>query len=468
MLKRFVVLIYFLIPTICWPQSQVTRIPFGTTTTPLAINQDVTALAIRFADFQGDVVILTIDDTNYELPFDPDGESFSYFLSLAKPLRNPTINQRTKQNSTLFLINSGDSPKIESESHSFRKSDDCLIEFEAIPQSEWRAGLDAPSYTRSFTNVSHVVIHHAAGSNTNSNYTQVVRDIYEYHRDVNGWSDIGYNYLIAQDGSIYAGRDPGAGEQDNVLGAHFCGKNGGTMGICLLGNFETATPSVSSLESLESLVAFKIVKEELDPLGESLHSGSSLGSIVGHRDGCSTACPGENVYGLLEEFRYAVEERMISCEERGLAFSASSQTPKIGEYITFYNESVGYESYKWILENAEKEAETWVSTGSTRWSSPGDFDVSLIGYYGTEVDTLTAPDFISIEGPVIFPTLVSDDYLIYLNAGESVSIQSIFSMDGRETVFHEVNATQYQLHPAEPGLYLIQLSNGDTERIIVL
>ena len=66
------------------------------------------------------------------------------------------------------------------------------------------------------------MVHHSAGSNTNSNYTQVVRDIYLYHTQVNGcWSDIGYNYLVAQDGSIYNGRDPGALEQDDVLGRSF-------------------------------------------------------------------------------------------------------------------------------------------------------------------------------------------------------------------------------------------------------
>lgn len=466
--KLLIVLAFCLSVSFGWAQQPVSRSTLPSGQHLLHSDQPVTAVAIRFDSFQGENVSLELDGKTFELPFDPDGEAFSYFLSLPLPLQNPDIRLEMNTHSVLFLINSGESPKVGPGYHAFRKSNDCLIEFDAIPQSEWRAGLSAPAYTRSFTNVEHVVVHHAAGSNTNTNYTQVVRDIYVYHTEVNGWSDIGYNYLIAQDGTIYEGRDPGTGEQDNVLGAHFCGKNGGTMGICLLGNFETAVPTASSLESLESLVAFKMDKEGLDALGQYPHSGGSLGAIVGHRDGCSTACPGENVYALLEEFRHSVQEQVNSCEERSLAFSASTQSPKIGEYITFYNESTGYDTYLWILQNAETLTETWASSGSTRWSTPGNFDVSLIGYYGKEADTLTRPDFIFIEGQVIFPTLVSDNYQVFLNAEETVRINSIYSMDGKETVFYELNTAHYQLYPAEPGLYLIQLSNGNTERIIIL
>ena len=203
--------------------------------------------------------------------------------------------------SVIYLINSGAPPVFNSEDR--KSGSDCPIEISPIPQSEWRAGLAPPNYTRSFTNVLHVVVHHAAGSNSNTNYIQVVRDIYVYHTEVNGWSDIGYNYLIAQDGTIFTGRDPNEGEQDNVLGAHFCGKNSGTMGICLLGNYETAIPTSTALQSLTTLVTYKIDKEALDPFGQYPHSSGNLPTILGHRDGCSTACPGANVYRLLDDLR---------------------------------------------------------------------------------------------------------------------------------------------------------------------
>jgi len=106
---------------------------------------------------------------------------------------------------------------------------DCRAPVTSIPQSEWRAGLTEPSYSRIETEVEHVVVHHSAGSNTNRNYTQVVRDIYIYHTEVNGWSDIGYHYVIKKDGTIEEGRPL------KKTGAHVRGANRGTVGVCFVG-----------------------------------------------------------------------------------------------------------------------------------------------------------------------------------------------------------------------------------------
>ena len=92
-------------------------------------------------------------------------------------------------------------------------------------------------------------MHHSAGSTFDTNYTAVVRSYYLLHTEVNGWDDIGYNYLIARDGSIFAGRDPQnrtGVAQDNVHGAHFCGKNDYTMGICVIGDFTSQAPAAEA------------------------------------------------------------------------------------------------------------------------------------------------------------------------------------------------------------------------------
>ncbi len=184
-----------------------------------------------------------------------------------------------------------------------------------VPQDEWRAGLPAPSYSRRATSVDHVIVHHSATFNTLTNYTNVVRNIYLFHTEENKWSDIGYNYLIAQDGTIYEGRSSGSQsvDNDNVQGAHFCGKNGGTMGICLLGNYNTAEPTDTAVASLERLTAWKVDKEGLNPLGESSHPANpTLKTIAGHRDGCSTECPGDNLYALLPAVRTSVAARIAT------------------------------------------------------------------------------------------------------------------------------------------------------------
>ena len=188
------------------------------------------------------------------------------------------------------------------------RTEDCDFP-NTIKQSTWRTGLKPPAELPYSTQVRHVIVHHAAGSNSATDYTSVIRNIYLLHTESNGWNDVGYNFLIAQDGTIFEGRDgQNVTTTDNVTGAHFCGKNQNTMGICLFGNYEIAgiKPTEATLQSLGKLIAWKLKKENLNPLGENTHSGGALKTISGHRDGCSTDCPGTNTYALLSQIRAEV------------------------------------------------------------------------------------------------------------------------------------------------------------------
>ncbi len=142
----------------------------------------------------------------------------------------------------------------------------------------------------STTTVTHLIVHHSAGSNSSSDWAAVLRSIYQLHTATNGWCDVGYNYLIAPNGVIYEGRGGG----DNVVGAHFCGYNGGTMGVCMLGTYTTVSPSSALLTSLAKILAWKADQRGIDPLGISYHpsSNSTINNISGHRAGCTTECPG--------------------------------------------------------------------------------------------------------------------------------------------------------------------------------
>lgn len=184
-----------------------------------------------------------------------------------------------------------------------------------ISQEIWRKGLPEPDYNRIPNEVEHQIIHHSASQNELSDYTNLMRNIYLYHTEVNDWSDIGYNYLIAPDGSVFAGRDPGENlSQDEVLGAHFCGSNSSTMGICMLGTFDTVAPTTDALQALEQLVVWKSAKEILDPLAQLPHPlNQNLGAIAGHRDGCATLCPGGAMYALLPDLRQRTLEQLHSC-----------------------------------------------------------------------------------------------------------------------------------------------------------
>jgi N-acetylmuramoyl-L-alanine amidase len=85
-----------------------------------------------------------------------------------------------------------------------------------------------------------------------------VEEIRRWHTDLpprgNGWSDIGYHYVIRRDGTLEDGRP------DSIMGAHVYGHNSYSIGICLVGgkdgfNFTraqmvTATTLVGNLRRL--------------------------------------------------------------------------------------------------------------------------------------------------------------------------------------------------------------------------
>ncbi len=110
-------------------------------------------------------------------------------------------------------------------------------------------------------------VHHTVNANT---YTRaqapaLVRGIYYYHTQVNGWRDIGYNFLIDRFGTIYEGRYGGVTKA--VIGAQVLGFNSMSTGVALIGTFDSVAPSPAALASLERLLAWKLDLSHLDPLG---------------------------------------------------------------------------------------------------------------------------------------------------------------------------------------------------------
>ena len=51
-----------------------------------------------------------------------------------------------------------------------------------------------------------VVVHHTRTANEDPSSAATMRAIYAFHADVRGWGDIGYHYVVAPDGRIFAGR----------------------------------------------------------------------------------------------------------------------------------------------------------------------------------------------------------------------------------------------------------------------
>lgn len=195
------------------------------------------------------------------------------------------------------------------------------------------------------TTVSHVVVHHSAGVNMSNDWAAVVRSIWNFHTNTNGWDDIGYNYLIDPNGIIYEGRG------NNTIGAHFSCMNANTMGVCLLGNFETAQPTAAMLDALTELIGWKECEVMMDPTLESYNALAEMDlyNVCGHRDGntstspnsCATGtvCPGNNVYNLLPQIRSAVSNYMTDCTLDNysdiiiLSMDAMPVQPEVGENV---------------------------------------------------------------------------------------------------------------------------------------
>jgi hypothetical protein len=239
---------------------------------------------------------------------------FSNLVTFSMPLDTFGFYPGNIESKVTFYFIDARLPEKKKEQKSLKKKSSGCSEPDMIDQSVWREGLTDPDYIRSVHEVHNCIIHHTAGSNTDTNYIQVIRNIYIYHTEIREWSDIGYNYLIAQDGTIFKGRDPGEHEQDNVKGAHFCNSNTGTMGISIMGNYNDADPTKESIESLVDLLNWKLGKDSLNPLGTYPHPlNQHLGVIAGHRDGCATECPGDLLYALMDNIREETMQRFTIC-----------------------------------------------------------------------------------------------------------------------------------------------------------
>jgi hypothetical protein len=145
----------------------------------------------------------------------------------------------------------------------------------------------------------------------------IIRSIYAYHVEAEGWCDVGYNYLVDAYGRIWEGR--AGGITNNVLGAQAGGFNTDSFGVALIGTFTSAKPNAAMMASTAALMAWKLAASYDNPVGRATltaapYSGAlyapgtnvQLNVISGHRDVDSTDCPGSGAYSMLPSLRQAV------------------------------------------------------------------------------------------------------------------------------------------------------------------
>ena len=120
-----------------------------------------------------------------------------------------------------------------------------------------------------------LVIHHSAFYKANG--VETLLEVQRLHRDDRGWADVGYHYLVDRDGAIYEGRNLG------VRGVHTQGRNTGSAGVCLLGDFRYRTPTQAQWDGLIALSHWLVAELALTHL--AAHSQFNE----------ATLCPGATV-----------------------------------------------------------------------------------------------------------------------------------------------------------------------------
>jgi hypothetical protein len=154
------------------------------------------------------------------------------------------------------------------------------------------------------------LVHHTVNTNGYpcSESASIVRGIMVYHVQGNGWNDIGYNFLVDHCGTVFEGRYGGIDK--NVVGAHSQGFNTGSVGVALIGTYDTVTPPQAQLDALVKLLAWRLDVAHIDPLSflNYISGGNTkfaaglpvdMRAISGHRDTYFTDCPGDALYRLL-------------------------------------------------------------------------------------------------------------------------------------------------------------------------
>jgi hypothetical protein len=187
-----------------------------------------------------------------------------------------------------------------------------------IARTAWAKGIPAPRVAPIYGAVELAFVHHTENPNgySSGQVPAMLRAIFLFHREFNGWNDIGYNFVLDRFGRIWEARAGGIDEP--VVGAQAGGYNLVSSGVAVLGSYSGTPISPAARAALQQLLAWKLalhgtpsggrVTVRVNAAGASYskypaNARVSLPRISGHRDADSTECPGDALYGQLPGIR---------------------------------------------------------------------------------------------------------------------------------------------------------------------
>ncbi|HEV2813275.1 MAG TPA: peptidoglycan recognition protein [Solirubrobacteraceae bacterium] len=185
-----------------------------------------------------------------------------------------------------------------------------------VPRSEWEGNQCRPRDAPRYGEVHMAFVHHTVTANEYGpeDSREMVLGICRFHRNSNGWDDVGYNFLVDKYGQIFEGRAVWIDQA--IVGAQAQGYNSVSTGIANLGNYQDVPQTDAALDAMARLLAWKLPLHGAPVEGQVtvVSAGGSSNKfasghavtferISGHRDGNSTACPGGQLYAQLPRLR---------------------------------------------------------------------------------------------------------------------------------------------------------------------
>jgi hypothetical protein len=192
-----------------------------------------------------------------------------------------------------------------------------------VSRREWGAKDDCrPRTGPAYGEVSAAAVHHTVSANDygRDEAPGIVLGICRFHRNGNGWNDIGYNFLVDRFGDVYVGRSGGI--KKAVVGAHAAGYNAQTTGISSIADHTSAPVSDPTENAIVDVIAWKLALHGAKATGRTrlVSSGGSsnrfpagkkvrVKRVFGHRRVSPTQCPGQ-LNSVLKRIRAAAQERI--------------------------------------------------------------------------------------------------------------------------------------------------------------
>ena len=185
-----------------------------------------------------------------------------------------------------------------------------------ISRAQWGGDAVVPRAAPAYGQVQLGFVHHTVTTNAYGpqDSAAIVLGIARYHRDHNGWNDIGYNFLVDRYGQIFEGRAGGIDQA--IVGAQAQGFNSVSTGVACLGTFTSVAQTEAGMDALARILGWKLSVHGVPVQGAVTVTSAggptnryaagtpvTLQRISGHRDGNATSCPGDVLYGQLADLR---------------------------------------------------------------------------------------------------------------------------------------------------------------------